>query len=64
MIFHTFKSTPNLSVSVAIYGQAIMAIMAFVAIIAVPPNGYMAINMGKLGVYLKAWKNVDHLSRN
>ena len=32
----------------AIYGQAIMA---------VPPYGYMAINMDKMGVYLKVWKN-------
>ena len=42
----------------AIYGHAIMAIEA---IMAVPPYGYMAINMDKLGVYLKVWKNVDHL---
>ena len=46
----------------AIYGHAIMAIMAIMTIKAVPPYGYMAINMAKLGVYLKVWKNVDHLS--
>ena len=50
-----------MAVSVAIYDQAIMAIMAIVAIMAVLPYGYMAINMDKLGVYLKVWKNVDHL---
>ena len=48
----------------AIYGQAIMAIMAIMTIKAVPPYGYMAINVAKLGVYLKVWENVDHLSRN
>ena len=39
-----------------------MAIMAIMTIKAVPPYGYMAINVAKLGFYLKVWENVDHLS--
>ena len=41
----------DLAISVAICGQAIMAIMAIMTIKAVPPYGYMAINVAKLGVY-------------
>ena len=59
-----YLSIDNLAISVAICGQAIMAIMAIMTIKAVPPYGYMAINVAKLGVYLKVWENVDHLSRN
>ena len=42
-------------------GMAFMVIMAIMAIMAWP---YMATDMAKLGVYLKVWENVDHLSRN
>ena len=38
-----------------------MVIMAIMAIMAWP---HMATDMAKLGVYLKVWENVDHLSRN
>ena len=40
-----------MAVSVAIYGQAIMTIMAIMSIKGVPPYGYLAINVAKLVVY-------------